>query len=110
MWHEFAADTNDATLWDRLQRFSRRDSSFTVQEFTDPVGQWVRTDEEKAAALERKFFPRNSRPISNFHQKKLDDVQQWSTDHPSHKTQFQPITSDEINRTILEMRALGAPV
>lgn len=109
MWRDFAADTNDNTLWDRLQRVSRGGSNFTVQELSDGNGRWARTDDEKAAALEPKFFPQDTTPLSSEHHAKLDQVDQWFAEHPSEDCQFPPVTSDEIRRTISEMRALGAP-
>ena len=109
MWRDFAASTNDDTLWDRFQRVSRGGSTFTVQELSDAEGRWARTDDEKAAALAPKFFPQDSTPLSSEHQHKMVQVNQWFTEHPFEACQFPSVTSDEIHRTITEMRALGAP-
>ena len=95
-------------MWTSVKRILKPYQKLHVADLGPVDGEWVTEDAGKAAVLARRFFP--SGPTSLDFQtrsaQRRQEVEDWLAEEWE---EAPPITSDEVQRKLLEMRALAAP-
>ncbi|MCG8453615.1 MAG: hypothetical protein MI717_10590, partial [Spirochaetales bacterium] len=107
-WRAFCASVNKQDLWSHVRRMVKPHQRLHVEDLRSPQGEWVTEDAEKAEVLAHRFFPfgPQSASFQALTQRRREDIQHWLSEGWD---DFPPVTSHEIQRKLLAMRAFVAP-
>ena len=109
LWHAFCDDTSSSDLWDKLRRVSGHNTTRGVLVQHDGQGATLRSEMDQAHALQTHFFPNFSPPEAPHHRLILQEWRTWAGQHPASECTGPEVSLAEVERAVLEMRALGAP-
>ena len=107
-WREFCASVNTQDLWSHVRRIIKPHQRLHVEDLRSPQGDWVTEDAGKAEVLAHKFFPEGPQSASfqALSHRRHIAIQHWLSEG---REDFPPITSSELQRKLVAMRALAAP-
>ena len=100
---------NQTNAWEHLKRIDGQSRRRQISALKDTHGEWVHEDGAKAQVLGARFFPQDSRPISEAQQDIIDEVDQWLGEHPAESNALPPVLLAEVQVSLLHFRAFGAP-
>ena len=107
-WRDFCARVNRSEMWTSLQRILKPYQRLQVADLGPIDGVWMTEDDGKAAMLAQRFFPAGpSNPA--FHtrsERRRQEVEEWLAEEWE---DVPTVTQEEVQRKLLEMRALAAP-
>ena len=107
-WQEFCAKVNRSDMWTSVQRILKPYQKLQVHDLGPVDGAWTTEDEEKATVLAQRFFP--SGPTTSEFQMRSTQHRQEVEDWLAEEWEdIPPVTLDEVERKLLEMRAYVAP-
>ena len=107
-WREFCASVNTQDLWSHVRRIIKPHQRLHIADLRSPQGDWVTEDSGKAEVLAHRFFPegQQSVPFQALSHRRHNAIQQWLSEG---REDFPPITSMELQRKLVAMRAFAAP-
>ena len=107
-WRDFCARVNRSEMWTSVQRILKPYQRLQVADLGRSDGAWTTEDAGKADVLAQRFFPAGPSTPDFQHrsERRRREVEEWLADDWE---DIPPITSEEIERKLLEMRALAAP-
>ena len=107
-WRDFCARVNRADMWASVQRILKPHERLHVADLGPVAGAWTTEDQEKASVLAQRFFP--SCPTTPDFQRssahRRQKVEDWLAEAWE---DIPPISPEEVQKKLLEMRALAAP-
>ena len=107
-WRDFCARVNRSDMWTSVQRILKPYQRLEVADLGPIDGVWTTEDAGKAEVLAKRFFPAGpSNP--EFQQRsarRRQEVEAWLAEDWE---DIPPVTTEEVQRKLLEMRALAAP-
>ena len=107
-WRDFCASINKRDMWTNVRRILKPHQRLHVADLRTPGGEWAEDDGEKATELARRFFPPgpSSDSFCELTAQRQEALQHWLAQKGE---AFPPITVQEVQRKITEMRAIAAP-
>ena len=107
-WRDFCARVNRADMWTSIQRILKPYQRLQIADLGPIDGVWATEDGEKAAVLAQRFFPAGpSTPeFKSSSERRRQEVEEWLEETWE---DIPPITPDEVQRKLLEMRAFATP-
>ena len=107
-WRDFCARVNRSEMWTSIQRILKPYQRLQVADLGPVDGVWATEDAEKAKVLAQRFFPAGP-PTPEFQSssaRRRQEVEEWLGEAWE---DVPPVTPDEVQRKLLEMRAFAAP-
>jgi hypothetical protein len=105
-WRKTCESTSTEDYWRLYRKVTRPSGDPGVEDLTTEIGT-ASSDQEKAAALAKVFFPALP-PASSDQPEEVPDSS-WATHRPPGPVEHEPITSEELSRTIKRLRVSAAP-
>ena len=105
-WRQLCESTSADDYWRLYRKVTRPPGDHGVEDLQLESG-IASTDQEKAAALAKAFFPPLPPASSDQQEEELDTS--WATHRPPGFVEHEPMTSEELRRAIRRIRVSAAP-
>ena len=107
-WRDFCARVNRSEMWTSVQRILKPYQRLQVADLGPFDGVWTTNDVGKANVLAQRFFPAG--PLTPEFQEQSErrpqEVEEWLAEDWE---DIPPVTTEEVQRKLLEMQTLAAP-
>ena len=105
-WRQLCESTSSEDYWRLYRKVTRPAGDQGVEDLQTESGT-ASTDQEKATALAKAFFPPLPPASPNQQEEELDTS--WATHRPPGPVEHEPVTSEELRRAIKRLRVSAAP-